>query len=49
MRDRLVGWAVNSAGWLTALAGEATVKACGVAVARLPGYSWVPPWPIGVQ
>ena len=49
MRDRLVGWAVNSAGWLTALAGEATVKACGVAVAMLPGQSWVPPWSIDSQ
>jgi hypothetical protein len=23
------------------------VKVCGVAVARLPGYSWVPNWLIG--
>jgi len=29
---------------LVVVAGqEATVKACGVAVARLPGYSWAPP------
>lgn len=27
--------------------GEAAVKVCGVAVARLPGYSWVPNWLIG--
>lgn len=25
--------------------GEATLKACGVGVAMLPGQSWVPPWP----
>jgi len=26
---------------------EATAKACGVTVARLPGYSWAPPWTNG--
>jgi hypothetical protein len=27
--------------------GEATVKACGVGVAMLPGYSWPPTWSNG--
>jgi hypothetical protein len=31
------------------LAGEVTVKVCGVAVAMLPGQSWVPDWPIDSQ
>ena len=25
------------------------MKVCGVAVAMLPEYSWVPNWPIGTQ
>jgi hypothetical protein len=28
---------------------EATGKACGVPVARLPGKSWAPPLPTGTQ
>ena len=28
---------------------EATLKACGVGVAMLPGYSWTPTWPNGAQ
>src|SRR5205814_5058702 len=40
-----------SAGWSTpkpssSNGGEATLNACGVGVAMLPGYSWAPPWPI---
>ena len=33
---RRTPWLVNVVGW------EATVKACGVAVARLQGHSWSP-------
>jgi hypothetical protein len=28
---------------------EATLKACGVGVAMLPGYSWTPTWPNDTQ
>ena len=28
---------------------EATLKACGVGVAMLPGYSWTPTWPNDAQ
>jgi hypothetical protein len=28
---------------------EATLKACGVGVAMLPGYSWTPAWPNDAQ
>jgi hypothetical protein len=36
-------------GWLRSLASEATVKACGVAVAISQGHSWAPHLPIGLQ
>ena len=28
---------------------EATLKACGVGVVMLPGYSWAPAWPNDAQ
>ena len=36
-------------GWLRSLAPEATVKACGVAVAISQGHSWAPHSSIGSQ
>ena len=36
-------------GWLRSLASEATVKACGVAVAISQGHSWAPHSLIGSQ
>ena len=40
VHDLPVGWVDFEATWR--VGGEATVKVCGVAVAMLPGQSWVP-------
>ena len=42
-------WCWDLRGGLRSLASEATVKACGVAVAISQGHSWAPHLPIGKQ
>jgi hypothetical protein len=42
-------WCWELRGGLRSLASEATVKACGVAVAISQGHSWAPHLPTGLQ
>ena len=46
-RPLMTGWELGCR--LRSLAFEATVKACGVAVAISQGHSWAPNLPIGKQ
>jgi hypothetical protein len=48
MRTNMI-WCWELRGGLRSLASEATVKACGVAVAISQGHSWAPHLPTGLQ
>jgi hypothetical protein len=48
MRTNMI-WCWELRGGLRSLVSEATVKACGVAVAISQGHSWAPHLPTGLQ
>lgn len=47
VRDRDQRWSWSTPKPDVFAGGEATLKGCGVGVARLPGYSWPPTWTSG--